>query len=490
MAHDQLSRRHFFYGTLLAGAIPAGGFGSSPSLKLLGYKSPNEKLNIAYIGAGGRAVENIRGCVSENIVALADPDSSRAAETFKKYDKTPKYKDFRQMLDKEARNIDAVIISTPDHMHATAAMWSMERGKHVYVEKPLTRTVWEARQLTLAAAKYKVATQMGNQGYSLEGERVAAEIIWSGEIGDVTEVHAWTDRAGTLWPQGLTAAPTEDKVPETLDWNTWLGIAKQRPYSQAYVPYSWRGFWDFGCGALGDMACHLLGSTNMALQLTAPTSLEVIKQEGKNPYSFPKSSVTRFDFPARRSMPALKLFWYDSVTDPPMRPQGLSENEILLGVGLPMPPTAVAASTVPGGAAAGPGAGAPAAGQAGAPMRRASQTNGCMFLGEKGVLTTDLYGGNVRLLPAARMKGYRLPPQLLTRSPGHHRDWIRACKGGDPACSNFNVSGPFAEWIALGVVALHFEGKLEWDSAKMKVTNIPEANRYLKPQFFNGWKFS
>src|ERR1044071_9942140 len=217
MPQTPVSRRHFFFGSLLAGAVPAGGFGSTPSLKFLGYKSPNEKLNIASIGAGGKAESDITGCESENIVALCDVDSKKAARMFEKYSSLPKYKDFRQMLDKEGKNIDACIVAIPDFMHATAAMWAMERQKHVYVQKPLVRTLWEARQLRAAAEKYKVATQMGNQGYSNEGTRQCAEIVWSGEIGSVSEVHAWSDRP--LWPQGLTEIPKPDPVPVGLDWN-------------------------------------------------------------------------------------------------------------------------------------------------------------------------------------------------------------------------------------------------------------------------------
>src|SRR3954453_17870861 len=217
-----ISRRHFFYGSLLAGAVPSGGFGSTPSLKLMGYKSPNEKLNIASIGAGGKASSDIGGRgPTANIGALCDVDDKQAAATFKRFEKAPKYKDFRQMLDKEGKTIDAVIVTVPDFMHAVCAMNAMERGKHVYVQKPLTRTIWEARMLTEAAAKYKVATQMGNQGYSNEGTRQAAEMIWSGQLGNVTEVHAWTDRP--WWPQGLTSIPAPDAPPATLDWNLWQG---------------------------------------------------------------------------------------------------------------------------------------------------------------------------------------------------------------------------------------------------------------------------
>ena len=480
---ERFSRRHFFFGALAAGAIPAGGFGRVPSLRTLGYKSPNEKLNIAAIGAGGRAASDIAGCASENIVALADPDAKRAEATFKKYESAAKYTDFRRMLDRERNNIDAVIVAIPDHMHATAALWAMERGKHVYVEKPLTRTVSEARLLTEAAAKYKVATQMGNQGYSNEGTRIAAEVLWSGEIGNVTEVHAWTNRP--VWPQGIDQLPAEEKVPETLDWESWIGIAKMRPYSPAYMPFNWRGWFDFGCGALGDMACHILGAPNMALQLTAPTSIEVLRQEGKNPYTFPKLSVTRFDFPARGSMPPVKIFWYDGQTGAAYKPQGVTEDEPIIGgpgsFGGPPPEARTAAATPETPAAARPAR----AGRGVSP-----QANGAVFVGDKGVLTTDTYANNTRLLPLARMKDAKAPAQLLTRSPGHHRDWIRACKGGDPACSNFSVAGPFTEWILLGVIALHFDGKLEWDSAKMKFTNNPEANRFVKPEVRKGWSLT
>lgn len=454
-----ITRRHFFYGTLLAGAVPTGGFGSTASLKLLGYKSPNEKLNIASVGAGGKAATDIQGCSTENIVALADPDDKRAERMFKLHEKVPKYKDFRRMFDKESKDIDAVIVAIPDFMHATAAMWAMERGKHVYVQKPLTRTIWEARTLTEAAAKYKVASQMGNQGYSNEGTRQCAEMIWAGEIGQVKEVHAWTNRP--IWPQGLTEIPPESAVPDTLDWNTWLGIQSMRPYSPAYLPGKWRGYFDFGCGALGDMACHILGAPNMAMMLGAPTSVECIHQEGTSTFSFPKRSIIRFDFPARGVMPPVKLFWHDGMNGPPPRPAGLAESEKLGDL--------------------------PREGQRVNPNDPPFDSNGSLFVGDKGFITTGTYGQFTRLLPADRMKDYKFPPPLLTRSPGHYRDWIRACKGGDPSCSNFSVAGPFTEWILLGVLALRFPGKLEWDSAKMRVTNNVEANHLIKPKFRKGW---
>ncbi len=458
MTDYRISRRHFFYGALLAGAIPPGGYGSVASLGQLGYKSPNEKLNIAAIGAGGKGDSDINGCAraGENIVALADPDSKRAERAFKRLETVPKYKDFRRMFDKESKNIDAVLVSTPDHTHAVAAVWAMERGKHVYVQKPLTRTIWEARLLKAAAEKHKVASQMGNQGYCMEGSRQCAEIIWSGEIGNVTEVHAWTNRP--IWPQGIKELPKEEKVPDTLDWDTWLGVADTRPYSPAYVPHNWRGWFDFGCGALGDMACHVLGAPNMALRLTAPTTVEVLKQEGKNPYTFPISSLTRFEFPARGSMPPVKLLWHDAIKEPPFRPAGVPEDEPL--------------------------------GDFSDRDGKRTYTSGVLFVGEKGSLTAGEYGGKPRLLPASRMQDYKFPAQLLPRTPDTYRDWIRACKGGEPAASNFSVAAPFTEWILLGCIALHFEGRLQWDSQRMKFTNRPEANQYIKPKVRKGWKFA
>ncbi len=415
-------------------------------------------------------------------MALADPDSMRAAATFKQYDSVPKYSDFRKMLDKEAKNIDAVIIAIPDHMHGTAAMWCMERGKSVYVEKPLTRTVWEARQLREAAVKYKVATQMGNQGTSNEGARQACEIIWSGEIGNVTEVHAWSDVP--RWPQGIKVLPKEEKAPATLDWDTWLGMAATRPYSSAYVPFNWRGWYDFGAGSLGDEALHLFGAPNMALLLTAPTSVECIKKDEMNPYTFPNSSVTRWEFPARGAMSPVKVYWYDAARAAMYRPPGIPEGEPII----PREIRTSAGSPAGGAQAAAGRAAAPARG----PLPPPVQSQGAVYCGDKGYLAAGGEGSSVvRLLPEARAADYKLPPQVLTRSPGHYRDWIRACKGGDPACSNFNVSGLMAEWCLLSNIALHFEGKLLWDSAKMQFTNNKEANEYVKPpQFRKGWSFT
>ncbi len=498
MAH-RFGRRYFFFGSLAA-AVPVRGFGSVPSLKGLGYKSPNEKLNIASIGAGGKAYSDIKGCSAENIVALCDVDEQRAARMFLNYPNVPKYKDFRKMLDEQAKQIDAVIIAIPDFMHATAAMWAMERGKHVYVQKPLTRTIWEARQLLEAANKYNVATQMGNQGYSNEGTRQAAEMIWAGEIGQVTEVHAWTDRP--IWPQGLTEVPPTEPVPATLDWDLWLGIAESRPYATGgpdyksplgghfYQPGNWRGFYDFGCGALGDMACHILGAPNLALALGAPASVECIQIEGPSPFMFPRKSVIRYDFPARGSMAPVKLFWHDGLDETPRIP-GVPDGELLGDLPEKREPRRRYDEEPP------------FTGFIGDvfnydkflavkndPNAEKPTPDGSLFIGDKGMLTTGTYGEETRLIPVEKMKGYQFPQPLLTRSPGHYHDWIRACKGGDPACSNFNVAVPFVEWMLLGTIALRVPGKLEWDAQKMQFANNAEANKYLMPAFRKGWSFT
>ena len=514
-----VTRRYFFYGSLLAGAVPSAGFGATASLKSMGYKSPNEKLNFAAIGSGGQGAGNIRAAApTENIVALCDVDDRRAAETFKAFPKAPTYRDFRQMLDKEAKNIDAVIIATPDHMHATAAMWCMERGKHVYVQKPLVRTVWEARQLREAAAKYRVATQMGNQGYSNEGTRQCAEIVWNGDIGNVTEVHAWSDRP--IWPQGLTEIPKEEPVPPTLDWDLWLGIADKRPFTMGgrtepdrfggyfYQPFGWRGFYDFGAGALGDMACHILGAPNMALHLSKRkiVGVECIKKEGVSPFMFPQASVIRFDFAPYGDMPALKVFWYDGLKENP-KIAGVPEGEWVGDPPSIRPPAGQGGQGGQGGRRQG---GAPAGRPASLDFRspgrvfnaaefatlkapgadlRFPSPDGSVFIGDKGLLTTGTYGEVTRLLPVEKMLDFKMPAPLLTRSPGHMRDFIRACKGGDPACSNFDVAAPFVEWMLLGVIALRHEGKLEYDPDKMRITNNNDANKLLKPTFRKGWEF-
>jgi predicted dehydrogenase len=509
MKSDGVSRRYFFFGSLLAGAVPLAGFGSEPSLKTLGYKSPNEKLNIASIGAGGKARSDIAGCAAtENIVALCDVDQTSAARTYDTYPNVPKFKDYRVMLDKQGNAIDAVIVTIPDHMHAIAAIHAMSLGKHVYVQKPLAHTVWECRELLRAAEQYKVATQMGNQGYSNEGTRQCAEMVWSGVIGDVTEVHAWTNRP--VWPQGALSAPTPMPVPATVDWDLWLGVAQERPYSDAYLPFTWRGFYDFGSGSLGDMACHILGAPNLALRLTAPTSVECVSLDGKSDTFFPAKSVIRFDFPARGPMPPVKVFWYDAKRedqpDLPNAPKGeilgdLPENRVGSAESKVKPPEHQIIGEVFTDEFFTPKPPRPKRErhpqkEAMTPHERelakwmsliGKGTNGSLLVGDKGMITTGTYGENTRLLPVEKMRDYEFPPEFLPRSPGHYRDWIRSCKGGVPACSNFSVSAPFTEWIALGAIAVKLNCKLEWDAENMRITNNEQASELLKPNPRKGW---
>jgi len=504
-----ITRRHFFLGTLLAGAIPRGGFGTVASLKALGYQSPNEKLTIAGVGAGGRAISVLGGLASENIVALADVDWARGAEGFTRWDKATKYKDFRQMLDKE-KSIDAVTVVIPDHMHAAVALAAMQRGKHVYVEKPLTRTPWEARLLTDAAARYKVATQMGNQGYSHEATRVAAEIIWSGEIGDVTEVHSFRGRAS--WPQGMQTLPAVEKIPETLDWDLWLGGAASRPYTSGddayrkeynqqqygfYLPFNWRGFYDFGSSLIGDWGIHQLGPANLALRLGSPVSVECTKLgEGRSPYTFPRGgTVIKWEFAARENMPPVTVYWSD--TGDMYTPPGMTVEQMrqISGTGPEIEGAGgggregrgtrgAAAGADPSAAGRGRGGRGGAAGQGG----QAGSGYNTVFVGSKGYLGTSGRGEGVGLIPGSRWAEYQLPSRMLTRSPGHQRDWVRACKGGEPACSNFGVAGPYTEWMELGAVATRVEGKMLWDAKKMEFTNNRDANKFVKPVFRKGWE--
>ncbi len=328
---DGVSRRYFFYGALLAGVVPAGGFGSVASLRSLGYKPYYNKLNVAAIGCGGQGGSILNDAArTENIVALCDLDDVRAAANLKRFSNLPRYRDFRVMLDKEGKNVDACTIGIPDHMHATAALACMQRGKHVYVEKPLTRTPWEARLLQDAAVKYGVATQMGNQGFSHEAIRVASEMVWSGAIGEVREIHVSTS-PGTH-PTGLQELPKEEAVPESLDWNLWLGGAELRSFSGYYVPYNWRGFFDFGTGQIGNWGIHTAGPVHLAMQLGAPVSVERLSIENESKFTFPNRAVIRFEFPARGAMPPVAVYWHDSARpgDPEAYRVPGMENETIL----------------------------------------------------------------------------------------------------------------------------------------------------------------
>ena len=445
MERNKISRRMFLAGTAAASMVGCA-TARKPSLRRLGYRSPNEKLNVAGIGVGGKGGGDIDGCKSENIVVLCDVDWGRARDSFRDFPQAKRYRDFREMLEKEDKNIDAVTISTPDHVHAVAAMMAMKMGKHVYVQKPLTHSVYEARKLTEAARKYGVATQMGNQGHSGEGVRRFCEMIWSGTIGEVREVHAWTNRP--IWPQGIPEPLPEQPVPEDkdIDWDLWLGPAPWRPYNSDYAPFKWRGWWDFGTGALGDMACHIMDPVNWAMMLGYPSSVECLSQEGKNDQTAPNKSIIRYEFPARGGMPPVTVTWYDGGNLPP-RPEGIGEN-VRLGDG----------------------------------------DNGSLFIGERGMIAIGTYGGSPRLFPESLRADYETPDPMIPRSIGHYREWIQACKGGAPSPGNFDYAGPFTEWVVMGNLALRCEGKLLWDGEKMKVTNNRGANRYVRRKYRKGWK--
>jgi hypothetical protein len=403
---------------------------------------PSEKLNIAGVGIGGRGEGDLHEVGSENIVALCDVDDKYAAKVFKKYPDAKKYHDFRKMLDKE-KNIDAVVVATPDHNHAVVAMTAIKMGKHVYCEKPLAHSIYEVRKLTEAAKEVGVATQLGNQGQASEGTRLVEEFIRDGALGSVREVHSWCNRP--ISPRGIDRPKDTPPVPETLNWDLWLGPAPYRPYHPCYLPFTWRGWWDFGSGVLGDIGCHQFVSIFRALKLGHPTSVEACSS-GVNSETAPLASIVRYDFPAREGMPPVKLTWYDGGLMP-ARPDELAE-------GL-----------------------------------RFGNADDNLFIGDKGKMLGH------RLLPESRSKEYGKPPRILPRSPGHHKEWINACKGGEPAGSNFDVAGPLTEVVLLGNVALRMgqqlyeKGlKLYYDGPNMKVTNLPEANKYIHNEYREGWK--
>lgn len=434
-----ISRRDF-----VGGAAAAMAFTIVPSHVLA--QPPSGKVNVAAIGSGGMGGGNTNACAraGANIVALCDVDWERAADTFKRFPKAKKYKDFRKMLDTE-KSIDAVIVATPDHFHTVASMAAMRRGKHVYCQKPLTRLVSEARALTEAARKYKVVTQMGNQGHSGDGVRNICEWIWDGAIGEIREVHAWTNRP--VWPQGIDRPTEVHDIPDTLDWDLWIGPAPMRPYNRCYAPFAWRGWWDFGGGALADMACHVLDPVFWALKLKYPTSVEASCTEVNNE-TFPLASIVHYEFPAREGLPPVKVHWYDGGLKPE-KPEALGD----MGIGQ-------AASNV-------------------------------LFIGSKGVLRCGEYGDDPHLFPLSLMREYEKPPQTLERiRTGHEGNWLEACKTGGKATSNFDYAGPFTEMVVMGNLAIRPENvgkRLEWDGENMRVTNDQKANDYVRMHYRDGW---
>ncbi len=466
VTETKLTRRQFLRGASVSGAafmvVPGSVLG------LHGATSPNEKLNIAGIGIGGQGGSDLGNMESENIVALCDVDQRHAAHIFKKYPKAKQFTDYRKMLD-EMKEIEGIVVATPDHHHAFAAMAGIKRGKHVYCEKPLTHSVWEARQLAKAAREAKVATQMGNQGQASEETRRLCEIVWSGIIGPIREAHIWTDRPSNglfneYWPQGVPRPKETPPVPSTMDWDLWIGPAPMRPYNPIYAPFRWRGWWDFGTGALGDIGCHAQDPVFRALKLSAPVSVQGASTR-VNEETFPVGSMITYHFPARSAepqahntftrglsgasaggiaMPACKLVWYDGGLRP-ARPEGLPEGKQM-------------------------------------------GDNGRLLIGEKGFIL------NNAVYPESLAKDAQGIAQCIARSPGHYREWIQACKGGKAAGANFDWAGPLAESVLLGNVALRVQLReeltlytLKWDTENLKFSNLDDANKFVRREYREGW---
>ncbi len=411
----------------------------------------NEKLNLAIVGACGQGEWNTNNLASESIVALCDVDERRADSMAQKHPKAKRFADFRKMLDELHREIDAVVVSTPDHTHAVAAVAAMKLGKHVYCDKPLTRTVYEARVMRETAAKHKVVTQMGNQGSATEALRRATELAWAGTVGELREAHLWL--AGGNGPQDRPK--DQPPVPPGLHWDLWLGPAPDRPYHPAYVPASWRNWRAFGNGAGGDMGCHTANLAMRALRLellwkadptAKPASPAVIRVEAEasemHPETYPRRLTAKYQFPARGNLPPVKVTWYNGALKPP--------KEVLLGH----------------------------------PMTEW----GCLVSGAKGaILSSCPWNTRFELLPKATFEGYQGPAPTLPRVPGHHAEWIAACKGGPKTFSSFEIGGPLTEIILLGHVATLANQPIEYDPLAGKIVNCPAANPLLHREYRAGW---
>jgi len=418
-------------------------------------KAPSDTLNIACVGVGGMGAADPRGCRSQNVVALCDVDDESVARLLRRddlepaekamYEKAAKYRDWRRLFEKE-KGIDAVTVSTPDHNHAGIAMAAIKLGKAVYVQKPLTHTITEARARAEAAKAANVATQMGNQGHAGEGARLVCEWIRAGAIGNVFEVHCWTNRP--IWPQGGIDAPKEiPSTPSTLDWDVWLGPAPFRPYHPAYHPFKWRGLWDFGTGALGDMGAHIMDQPFWALDLKAPVSVEGSSTVFSNDYA-PQAEVVTYEFPANGSRGPVTLPWGDGGRMPP-RPAELEPGRMVGDDG-----------------------------------------GGCFIRGDKGLLMCGTYGENPRLVPETRMQAFTRPDKTIPRSKGIREEWFEAIKNGTKSTTDFSYSGPLTEAMLLANVAVRLKDKnmkLLWDAAKMEFTNLPEANELLHFAYRPGW---
>ncbi|MBK8566954.1 MAG: Gfo/Idh/MocA family oxidoreductase [Saprospiraceae bacterium] len=439
-----------------------------------GFRAPSDKLNIALIGAGGRANSHRDALKdTENLVAFCDVDDARAKETYEMFPKVPHYRDFRKMLDAQDKQIDAVVVTTPDHTHAVTAMAAIKRNKHIYVEKPLVHSIFEGRALLKAAKEHKVVTQMGNQGASMDCNRELVEWVQSGAIGDVTRAHIWTNRP--VWPQGIPTPKNGAKVPSTLDWDLWLGPAQYRDYDPAYLPFAWRGWWDYGTGSFGDMGCHLVDPVYRALKLSLPTSVEASTStvwlngvEQNYTDSCPPSSFVKMDFAARENMPAFELFWYDGGLRP-MRPAELGSDEPF-----------------------------------------GNWDGGVLLEGTKGKMMCGIFGENPTLLPTKRMKEVKPPTPWLPRRKGSHQQiWADACKGIGEATSPFEYAVPLTETLNIGNLAVRcydikklqkgkqpdwwapydYPGRvrLDWDAEKGVCKNFEPANQWVKREYRKGW---
>ncbi len=476
---NDLSRRKFIQNA----SVAAAAFTIVPRFVLgKGYRAPSDTLYVAGIGVGGKGegdIANFAKSGKAEISFLCDVDDRRAAKSVAAFPKAKYYKDFREMLDKEHKTIDAVSVSTPDHNHAIQALAAMQLGKHVYVQKPLTHDIYEARVLTEAAKKYKVVTQMGNQGASGDGVRQLREWYNAGLLGDVHTVYVWTNRP--VWPQGIPWPSQKAEVPKELDWDLWLGTAPYKDYVEKIVPFNWRGWWDYGTGALGDMACHLVEPPFRVLNLNYPTDVTASVgsvyvdefQRGYFPESCPPSSYIVLTFPGNKGKQPIKLHWMDGGIQPP-RPEELGPNEMMGDGG-----------------------------------------NGVIFVGTKGKMMCSTYGANPQLLPTSKTQETKVR-QTIPRVPGgaegHYAQWVEACLAGYgkmEVSSPFEIAGPLTETILMGNLAIrshdirvpredrpgqfNYPGrniKLMWDGKNMKITNFDEANQFVKREYREGWKLS
>jgi predicted dehydrogenase len=454
MGRTNVNRRDFLK---TAGAAGAGFWVTGRQLGFGQEKSPNAKLNVACIGVGGRGRASLDACKGETVVAVCDIDENPLGKAAKDYSGAKVYTDYRKMLDEMGKEIDAVTVGTPDHHHAPAAARAMAMGKHAYVEKPLTHNVYEARKLTELAARHKLATQMGNQGHSSSSRRLLVEALQQGVIGKVTEVHAWTNRP--IWPQAIDRPKEQPECPKNVHWDLFLGPAPERPYHKAYHPFAWRGWWDFGTAALGDMACHIMDAAFWGLQLKYPTQVEA---EGQplHPESGPKWMTVRLQFPARGEMPPVKYVWYDGKLG--------KDGD---GKDIPNMPPAELAKGIK------------------------LNNNGNVIIGEKGtIVVLDEQTGNWKVvldgkvLDKKEVEIKQTLPRVQGEMGGHHGEWIAACKGGPKSLGDFSYSGPFTETVLIGIAAFRAGKKLEWDGEAMKAKNAPEADPYIKREYRKGWE--